>query len=83
MASTVVCKQAFALDDFGLALQFHPEVRLENLEQWYIGHSCELSHTPSVNIPTLRTDAYRYASQLEQRAKLFWVEILKSIKLIA
>lgn len=53
LASTTVCKQAFALENFGLALQCHPEVVPDRLEQWYIGHYCEINGTTSVNVSSL------------------------------
>jgi len=35
--------QAFAIEDYALALQFHPEVTESGLGRWYGGHTCELN----------------------------------------
>jgi GMP synthase (glutamine-hydrolysing) len=55
--------QAFALEHYGLALQFHPEVTAVGLERWYVGHSCELRQR-GLSIAHLRADANRHASAL-------------------
>jgi GMP synthase (glutamine-hydrolysing) len=63
--------QAFAVEDYALALQFHPEVTESGLERWYVGHTCELNqkHIP---IKQLRADAHTYASTLLSAATQFW-----------
>ncbi len=44
LASTPLCPhQAFALDKYALALQFHAEVEPAALESWLVGHACELA----------------------------------------
>lgn len=44
LAATAVCPhQAFAPHARALALQFHPEVDPERIEQWLIGHADELA----------------------------------------
>lgn len=44
LASTSLCQnQAFSLGQYGLAFQCHPEFAAAHLEQWLIGHACELS----------------------------------------
>jgi GMP synthase (glutamine-hydrolysing) len=43
LAFTAICpNQAFALDDWALALQFHVEAEPAALEAWLIGHTVEL-----------------------------------------
>jgi GMP synthase (glutamine-hydrolysing) len=69
--------QAFSLERFGLALQFHPEVTATQLERWYIGHAVELAHA-RVSVPELRADSHRYASELEERAGQLWDEWLQT-----
>ena len=63
--------QAFAVGDFALALQFHPEVTARGLERWYVGHTCELRQK-GISIPGLREDADQYGPPLEQAAAQFW-----------
>jgi GMP synthase (glutamine-hydrolysing) len=63
--------QAFAVEDYALALQFHPEVTESGLERWYVGHACELNqkHIP---VKHLRADAHKYAPALLNAATQFW-----------
>jgi GMP synthase (glutamine-hydrolysing) len=63
--------QAFAVGDFALALQFHPEVTKLGLERWYVGHSCELRQK-EISVKDLRAGAHRYAPALEKSASEFW-----------
>ncbi len=66
LASTDICThQAFSLGNFGLALQFHPEVQARGLERWLIGHTCELGGA-HIDIPALRADCAAKAPLLEQ-----------------
>jgi GMP synthase (glutamine-hydrolysing) len=55
--------QAFALENYALALQFHPEVTAIGLERWYVGHTCELRQK-SIPVAQLRADANRHAAAL-------------------
>jgi GMP synthase (glutamine-hydrolysing) len=63
--------QAFAVGDFALALQFHPEVTAAGLESWYVGHACELHHA-GITVESLRSAAREHASALEAAAARFW-----------
>jgi len=63
--------QAFALDSFALALQFHPEVTAAGLESWYVGHACELRHA-GIAAASLRAAARQHAAALEPAAARFW-----------
>jgi GMP synthase (glutamine-hydrolysing) len=63
--------QAFAIGDFGLALQFHPEVTVSGLERWYVGHACEL-HTVGINVGQLRAAGRKHAPGLAEAAGTFW-----------
>lgn len=77
LASTGLCPhQAFAVGNFGLGLQFHPEVTRQGLELWYVGHCAELSHA-GLDIRQLRADAERHAEVLEVKARSMletWLE---------
>jgi GMP synthase (glutamine-hydrolysing) len=66
------------VEDFALALQFHPEVSAEGLESWYVGHACEL-HQKGIEITNLRKAALQYAPALQQAARRFWRLWLDSI----
>ncbi len=63
--------QAFAVGDYALALQFHPEVTESGLERWYVGHTCELNQK-QIPIKRLRADAHKYAPALLNAATQFW-----------
>jgi GMP synthase (glutamine-hydrolysing) len=67
--------QAFAIGDFALGLQFHPEVSAEGLERWYVGHACELRHA-GIAPATLRASARKHAAALEEAAARFFKQWL-------
>ena len=68
LASTPACvNQAFAIDEYVLALQFHVEADPARIEQWLIGHSHELM-TGGHDIAQIRSDAARFGAQLSVRA---------------
>jgi GMP synthase (glutamine-hydrolysing) len=71
-------QQAFAVGDFALGLQFHPEVTAAGLESWYVGHASELSHA-GLCAATLRASASEHAAQLQAAAIRFWQLWLDSI----
>lgn len=70
--------QSFAVDNYALGLQFHPEVTANGLERWYVGHACELHHA-GIAITGLRADAEKYAPAVEEAASRFWKLWLDSI----
>jgi GMP synthase (glutamine-hydrolysing) len=63
--------QAFAVGDYALALQFHPEVTEIGLERWYVGHACELNQK-QIPIKQLRADAHTHTPALLNAATQFW-----------
>jgi GMP synthase (glutamine-hydrolysing) len=63
--------QSFAIEDFALSLQFHPEVSAAGLESWYVGHASELHHT-GIAAASLRHAAQKHAAALEEAAARFW-----------
>jgi GMP synthase (glutamine-hydrolysing) len=70
-ATRKYANQAFALGDYGLGLQFHPEVTVAGLERWYVGHACELS-AARVDVVALRAETQRHGPVLEQAAATLW-----------
>jgi len=71
LASTdLVQNQAFSIENYVLALQFHLEASLGNLENWFIGHTLEISTTDKIDVQGLRADTAAAAPQLEPRARL-------------
>jgi GMP synthase (glutamine-hydrolysing) len=63
--------QAFAIGNFALGLQFHPEVSAAGLESWYVGHASELHHA-GIAAASLRHAAQEHAAALDEAAARFW-----------
>jgi GMP synthase (glutamine-hydrolysing) len=70
--------QAFSIGNYGLALQFHPEVTVTGLERWYVGHVCELHHA-DISVTSLRSSAHLFGPALAEAAKTFWKLWLDSV----
>ena len=70
-SSELYANQAFAIGDFALGLQFHPEVTAADLESWYVGHACELNHA-EITPESLRSAAHEHSPRLEAAAAHFW-----------
>jgi len=62
-----------------MALQFHPEVTARGLEQWYVGHTCEIHQIEGVSVNKLRDDTARFADTLQARAYSFLTEWLEQV----
>jgi GMP synthase (glutamine-hydrolysing) len=82
-SSQVYAYQAFAMGHNVLGLQFHPEVTLEGLERWYIGHACEIASTPGVKVDALRAAAARFAPTLIHCGRKFLIQWLEQTGLYA
>ena len=83
LASTDVCpNQAFSWKTVGLALQFHLEVRQNNIERWLIGHACELSGPSMPDLGSLRADTAKYGLHMYTCAITAFREWLASIGLL-
>lgn len=68
LAFTELCaEQAFSVGDHTLALQFHLEVRSQELERWLVGHIVELE-AAGVDLSRLRTDAEKWSVSLAAEA---------------
>ncbi len=70
--------QAFAIGNFALGLQFHPEVSADGLESWYVGHASELHHA-GISAASLRHAAQEHTGALEEAAERFWKLWLDSV----
>ena len=81
LAATEICSnQAFAFGNNVLALQFHMEANPANLEQWLVGHACELS-AAKIDIQKIRYDAAKYGDALTAAAKDVFLNWLDSTDL--
>lgn len=66
LASSARCtNQAFIVENYALALQFHLEVAFQNFERWLIGHSLELAQA-SIKPSDLRVAAKAQGATLEK-----------------
>ena len=74
--SSQYAHQIYAIGSHAIGFQCHPEVTKSGLERWYIGHACEIAHTPGVTVPGLRAQAEAHAAALEQRAAQLWPLLL-------
>jgi GMP synthase (glutamine-hydrolysing) len=80
LASTEICRnQAFSWGRNALGFQFHPEATAARLEQWFIGHACEIAGA-KLSVATLRADTAHYAAHLEIQAHKCFDEWLTSIE---
>ncbi|HEY1943870.1 MAG TPA: glutamine amidotransferase [Roseiarcus sp.] len=77
LASTALCpNQAFRLGDFAVGLQFHVEADPASLENWLIGHACELAAI-KIDPRALRADALRHGAATVaagRRVLTAWIE---------
>jgi GMP synthase (glutamine-hydrolysing) len=79
LAATNACpNQAFALDDFALALQFHAEVLPASLEAWLIGHAVELGKA-GIDPRALRAQAAQYGAATAEAGKTLFSRWLDGI----
>lgn len=69
--------QAFSHGRHALALQFHPEVTAVGMERWFIGHACEITTTPGIEVAQLRHDTARFAAGLAGQGEHFFNEWLQ------
>ena len=69
LAATPLCpNQAFAMGTHALGLQFHLEADLSRMEQWLIGHACELA-AAGVDLHALRSGAREHGAALARAAE--------------
>ncbi|MFC6646011.1 glutamine amidotransferase [Granulicella cerasi] len=80
LASTSLCaNQAFAIDEYVLALQFHPEIdNVAGMEQWLIGHAAELGEA-KIDPRTIRNDAAACVAPLRNAAQRLFSEWLMQL----
>lgn len=77
-STTCTPHQAFALDDFAMAMQFHPEADGQNFEHWLIGHACELSHA-GISVPALRRHTAQFGSRAGEAGNAMFADWLTHI----
>lgn len=81
LASTPVgANQAFSIGRTVLGLQFHVETDVRKLEQWLVGHACELGQA-GIDPCKLRADATRIGDRLTQAARAVFTRWLGNLDL--
>lgn len=80
LAGSSACpNQAFAYGPNVLALQFHLEADSARIEQWLVGHSCELGHA-GIDPRVVRLDAQARGQDLTRAAHAMIGSWLKQIE---
>jgi len=69
--TTHYANQAFVVGNYALGLQFHPEVTVQGLERWYVGHASELAQA-GVCVRRLREESRTFGPELETVARQVW-----------
>jgi GMP synthase (glutamine-hydrolysing) len=54
-----------------MALQFHPEVTVQGLERWYVGHATELAQA-GICVRRLREESRTFGPELETAGRQVW-----------
>jgi len=74
--------QIFQSGHNGLAIQCHPEVRTEQLKEWFVMFTEQITgDNPLVPIEKLRSDTEKYIETLKIQAELFFKEWLEEREL--
>lgn len=69
LAWTEDCEvQAFSKGDHVLALQFHPEVTDQAIQEWLVSHVSELDAHPLQSVERMRDESLRCAQWMHERA---------------
>ncbi len=74
--------QAFAMGDAVLGLQFHLEVKGNEIERWLVGHTAEIASTPGIDPTWLRDQTAEYAPHLAPFARAVFIEWLERAEII-
>ena len=70
--------EAFGIDNWALAVQFHPEVTPAMHEQWIANSTDELA-AEGIDAEALRADNERYNASMQQASRLLFSEYLDGI----
>jgi GMP synthase (glutamine-hydrolysing) len=77
-SSELYPNQGFTYGENVLALQFHIEVQPHRIEEWLVGHACEISSLKTESVKKIRHDTQTYAPLLQGLAKGMWTKWLSS-----
>jgi len=72
-SSDIYQNQGFTYGESILALQFHLEVCGPSfIEDWLVGHACEISSAKGVDVKTIRRDTTTYQELMQPHASSLW-----------
>ena len=78
-SSALYENQIFSYGDHVMALQCHPEIQADQLEEWFVMlHSQITGDNPIVGIDLLRKDTKEYIEPLNVHARMFFEDWLES-----
>jgi GMP synthase (glutamine-hydrolysing) len=77
-ATAHYANQGFVVGNYALALQFHPEVTVQGLERWYVGHASELAQA-GICVRQLREESRTFGPELEATASKVWRQWLDHV----
>lgn len=75
--------QAYRWGKNCLGVQFHPEVRVCDLEAWYINSAYDIAAVPGLTVPRMREEGKRNAPAYESQTEKFLEDWLKEIGMAA
>ncbi len=82
LGRTEICPvQAFAVEDYALALQFHAEVPRSGIEPWLIGHCLEISTRSGSSVGQLRSATRDIGGRLADAGEALFSEWLAGLGL--
>ena len=79
--TAIALHQAFAYGKATLAFQCHPEVKVSELDNWFVGHAHEIGASDAVHVRILRSDTKRFGPTLEAQSKACFGDWLDGLKL--
>lgn len=78
-SSELYPNQGFIYKDHILALQFHIEVQPHRIEEWLVGHACEISGVKTESVQSIRHDTEIHAPLLQGLASEMWAKWLSNM----
>jgi GMP synthase (glutamine-hydrolysing) len=80
LASTpITANQAFSVGANLLGLQFHAEADARRIEQWLIGHACEISGVAGLSLDALRAESRAHGPALARQGRHFFGQWLDGL----
>lgn len=78
-SSELYPNQGFIYGDNILALQFHIEVQPHRIEEWLVGHACEISGVKTEPVKKIRHNTETHAPLLQNLASDMWTKWITNV----